>query len=75
MSESGYYRHLQRKNRPSREMLLTSAMKEIRCAHPQNENYGVPRMQQALMQRGIISGQRKIKRIMRENRWLHEHRC
>ena len=49
-------------------------MKEIRGEHPQNENYGVPRMQQALRQRGITAGQRRIKRIMRENGWLHERR-
>ena len=49
-------------------------MKEIRGEHPQNENYGVPRMQQALQQRGITAGQRRIKRIMRENGWLHERR-
>ena len=49
-------------------------MQEIFNEHPQNENYGAPRMQQALSQRGVKVGLRRIKRIMREHGWLHERR-
>jgi len=39
--------------------------------HPCNDNYGAPRMKQALAQRGIRAGLRKVTRIMRGNGWLH----
>ena len=74
VSESGYYRYLRRKNRPSRDALLSATMQGILDEHPQNENYGAPRMQQALMQRGMKVGLRRVKRIMREYGWLHERR-
>ena len=74
MSESGYYRYLRRKNRPSRDTLLSVMMREILDEHEQNENYGAPRMQQALGQRGMKAGLRRVKRIMREHVWLHERR-
>jgi transposase InsO family protein len=49
-------------------------MQEIHDEHPQNGNYGAPRMQQALMQRGMKAGLRRVKWIMRERGWLHERR-
>ena len=45
---------------------------EILSEHPLNENYGAPRMQMALMQRGKKAGLRRVKRIMREHGWVHE---
>ncbi|MFR3683894.1 MAG: IS3 family transposase [Enterococcus sp.] len=39
---------------------------------PYNDNYGVPRMQLALLQKGIKAGIRRITRIMREHGWLHK---
>ena len=74
VSESGYYRYLRRKSRPSRDAILSAMMQEIHDEHPQNGNYGAPRMQQALMQRGMKAGLRRVKRIMREHGWLHERR-
>ena len=74
VSESGYYRYLRRKNRPSRDALLSAMMQEILGEHEQNENYGAPRMRQALAQRGMKAGLRRVKRIMREHGWLHERR-
>ena len=74
MSESGYYRYLRRKGRPNRDALLSATMQEILGEHPQNENYGAPRMQQALAQRNVKAGLRRVKRIMREHGWLHECR-
>lgn len=49
-------------------------MTEILAEHPQNDNYGAPRMQTALAQRGMKAGLRRVKRIMREHGWLHERR-
>ena len=46
-------------------------MKEILDEHPCNDNYGAPRMKQALAQRGIRAGLRKVTRLMRANGWLH----
>ena len=74
VSESGYYRWLRRKGKPSRDTLLSAAMAEILAEHPQNDNYGAPRMQQALAQRGVKVGLLRVKRIMREHGWLHERR-
>ena len=74
VSESGYYRYLRGKNRPSRDALLSAMMREILDEHEQNGNYGAPRMQQALNQRGMKAGLRRVKRIMRERGWLHERR-
>ena len=74
MSESGYYRYLRRKSRPSRDALLLAKMQEILDEHPQNGNYGAPRMQQGLAQQGMKAGLRRVKRIMREQGWLHERR-
>ena len=71
VSESGYYRYLKNKGKPRRDELLSVAMKEILDEHPCNDNYGAPRMQLALEQRGIKAGLRKVTRIMRTNGWLH----
>lgn len=71
VSESGYYRYLRNKERPRKDELLSTAMKEILDEHPCNDNYGVPRMLLALEQRGIRAGKRRITRLMRENGWLH----
>ena len=74
MSESGYYRYLRRRNRPGRDELLSAMMEGILDEHLENENYGAPRMQRALSQRGVKAGLRRVKRIMREHGWLHERR-
>ena len=50
------------------------AIHQILDEHPCNDNYGVPRMQLALRQRGIEAGIRRITRIMRKNGWLHTRR-
>lgn len=71
VSESGYHRYVKNKNKPSKDELLSVAIKEIIDVNPLNDNYGVPRVQLALEQRGIKAGKRRITRIMRENGWLH----
>ena len=71
VSESGYYRYRKNKEKPDRDALLSGAMKEILDEHPCNDNYGAPRMKQALAQRGIRAGLRRVTRLMRANGWLH----
>ena len=46
-------------------------MKEILGEHPDNENYGVERMQLALLQRGIQVSRRTVYRAMKESGLLH----
>ena len=74
VSESGYYRYLKNKDKPRKDELLSEAMKAILEEHPCNDNYGAPRMKQALEQRGFTAGLRKITRIMQLNGWLHTPR-
>ena len=71
-SESGYYQHLKSSRRPKKDEVLSVAMQEIYDLHPCNDNYGVHRMQQALEQKNIRAGIRRIKRIMRGKGWLHK---
>ncbi len=72
VSESGYYRYLKNRNRPDRDETLSAAMQDILNESEYNDNYGAPRMQMALKQRGMKSGIRRITRIMRERGWLHK---
>ncbi len=74
VSESGYYRYLKNKDKPGKDALLSETMKAILEEHPCNDNYGAPRMKQALEQRGFTAGLRRITRIMREHGWLHTPR-
>lgn len=72
VSQSGYYRWKRSSGKPKRDEILTVAIKQILEDHPDNDNYGAPRMQQALENNGQHAGLRRIKRLMRENGWLHE---
>ena len=74
VSESGYYRYLRNKGKPEKDTLLSDEMQKILKEHPCNDNYGAPRMKQALEQRGFTAGLRRITRIMREHGWLHTPR-
>ncbi|MBR3475489.1 MAG: IS3 family transposase [Oscillospiraceae bacterium] len=74
VSESGYYRYLKNKGKPEKDVLLSDEMKKILEEHPCNDNYGAPRMKQALEQRGFEAGLRRITRIMRQHGWLHTPR-
>ena len=60
VSESGYYRYIGNKDKPGKDEILSVAMKEILDENPLNDNYGAPRMQMALNQRGIKAGKRRI---------------
>lgn len=74
VSETGYYRFKRNLGRPSKDAVLSAAMQDILDEHPLNDNYGVDRMQIALLHRDHIVGKRRIFRIMKENGWLHERK-
>ena len=48
ISESGYYRWLKNKDKPTKQELLLVEIKNVLDEHEDNDNYGVPRMQIAL---------------------------
>ena len=66
VSESGYYRWLKNRDKATRRQLLSAAIKDILNEHPDNSNYGVNRIQIALMQAGIEVSRRTIYRAMKE---------
>lgn len=72
VSVSGYYKYRKTIGKPGKDVTLSAAIKEILEESPFNDNYGVPRIQLALLQRGIKAGIRRITRIMREHGWLHK---
>ena len=74
VSESGYYRFLKSRTRPSKKTILSASIKEIYDEHPYNDNYGVERIRLALEQRGIKASKYRIRNVMRENGWLHSCR-
>ena len=64
ISESGYYRWLKNKSKPSSRQLLSVEIKKIIDEHPDNDNYGVLRMRIALEQNGITVSKRTVSRAM-----------
>lgn len=74
VSESGYYRWLKNHSKPTKRRLLSVKMKEILNEHPDNDNYGVERMQIALRQRGMEVSRRTVYRAMKESGLLHKRR-
>jgi transposase InsO family protein len=74
VSESGYYRYLKNQGKPSSDAVLSAQITEIVNEVPYNRNYGVPRMQMALEQRGKRYGTRKISRVMRIMGLIHPAR-
>ena len=72
VSVSGYYKYRRNLGKPNKDTVLSAAIQFILDESPYNDNYGVPRMQLALLQKGIKAGIRRITRIMREHGWLHK---
>ena len=69
-SESGYYRWLKNKSKPSSRQLLSVEIQKIIDEHPDNDNYGVLRMrivfcvtECAVTATAILNGLKKLKRI------------
>lgn len=74
ISESGYYRWLKNRNKPTARELLSVEIHEILDEHPDNNNYGVNRMTTALAQKGIHVSPRTVYRTMSEMHILHRRR-
>lgn len=74
ISESGYYRWLKNRNKPSSRQLLSVEIQKTRNEHPDNINYGVKRITTALFQKGIKASYRTVYRTMSEMGILHQRR-
>ena len=74
ISESGYYRWLKNRNKPTARELLSVEIKDILEKHPDNDNYGVKRMVIALAQKGILVSHRTVYRAMAEMGIIHRRR-
>ena len=74
ISESGYYRWLKNRSRPTARALLSVEIQKILDEHPDNDNYGVKRMVTALFQNGIQVSPRTVYRAMSEMGIIHRRR-
>lgn len=74
VSESGYYRWLKNRSKQTNRELLLVIIKEIISEHPDNDNYGVTRIQTELSQRKITVSRRTVYRTMGEGGLLHKCR-
>lgn len=74
ISESGYYRWLKNRNKPTARALLSVEIQKVLDEHPDNDNYGVKRMNMALGQKGIYVSPRTVYRAMSEMGILHRRR-
>ena len=73
-NESGYYRWLKNRGKLSKRKLLLVEIKNILSEHPDNDNYGIERIQIALDQKEIKCSRRTVYRAMQEGHLLH-HRA
>jgi hypothetical protein len=67
VSRSGYYKHVERKQRPEKNAVILSVMHEILAEDEENENYGKVRMRDALRARGVKCSRERCAHIMDEN--------
>ena len=74
ISESGYYRWLKNRTKPTARKLLSVEIQKILNEHPDNDNYGVKRMTMALEQKGIHVSPRTVYHAMSEMGILHRRR-
>lgn len=74
ISESGYYRWLRNRTRPTARELLSVEIQKILDEHPDNDNYGVKRMRTALERKGVHVSPRTVYRAMSEMGILHRRR-
>ena len=74
ISESGYYRWLKNKAKPTARELLSVEIRAILNEHPDNDNYGVNRMVTALAQKGVRVSRRTVYRTMSEMGIIHRRR-
>ena len=74
INESGYYSWLRKRDKLSKRKLLLVEIQSILNDHPDNDNYGVDRIQLALEQKGIHRSRRTVYRTMQEGNLLHRRR-
>lgn len=74
ISESGYYRWLKNRGKPTARQLLSVEIQGILDEHPDNDNYGVRRMVTALAQKGVRVSTRTVYRTMCEMGIVHRRR-
>ncbi len=74
ISESGYYRWLKNRAKPTARARLSVEIRAILEEHPDNDNYGVNRMVTALAQKGIHVSHRTVYRTMSEMGIIHRRR-
>ena len=74
ISESGYYRWLKNRAKPTARALLSVKIQAILDEHPDNDNYGVDRICTALAHRGVRVSRRTVYRTMSEMGILHRRR-
>ena len=74
ISESGYYRWLKNKDKPTKQQLLLVEIRKILKEYPDNDNYGSRRMHTALAQRGIHVSVRTVYRAMKAGGYIHKYR-
>jgi transposase InsO family protein len=74
ISESGYYRWLKNRGKPTARQLLSVEIQGILDDHPDNDNYGVRRMVTALAQKGVSVSPRTVYRTMSEMGIIHRRR-
>jgi len=60
ISESGYYRWLKNRTKPTARALLSVKIQAILDEHPDNDNYGVDRICTALEQRCVRVSRRTV---------------
>ena len=74
ISESGYYRWLRNRNKPTRQQLLLVEIKRILAEHPDNTNYGYRRMHTALEHIGIMVSKQTVYRAMKAGGYIHKQK-
>lgn len=74
ISESGYYRWLRNKDKPTKQELLLVEIRKILAEHPDNDNYGAPRMRVKLEQNGFKRSESTVRRAMKAGGLLHRRR-
>ena len=74
ISESGYYRWLKNKDKPTKQQLLLVEIRKILKEYPDNDNYGSRRMHTALAQRGIHVSVRTVYSAMKAGGYIHKYR-
>ena len=72
VTPQGYRKWRSNRDRPYKHAALLATILKILTEDPENYNYGIVRVYQALQLRGYSVSQSKVARIMRENGLIHE---